>query len=109
LENPTVRQQVMEQIMLANLKDNQQSWTLDASGQYTRISKSPDPAFSAQEYFMTNPSLSGRGPGVEKKPSPLRLAPPPSYSGHQAKTNQPEDQPENQHPDKSSASHQDPL
>jgi polyphosphate kinase len=80
LENPTVRQQVMEQIMLANLKDNQQSWTLDASGHYTRITKSPDPAFSAQDYFMTNPSLSGRGPGVEKKPSPLRLAPPPSYS-----------------------------
>jgi polyphosphate kinase len=80
LENPTVRQQVMEQIMLANLKDNQQSWTLDASGHYNRITKSPDPAFSAQDYFMTNPSLSGRGPGVEKKPSPLRLAPPPSYS-----------------------------
>ncbi len=69
IENPTVHQQVLQQIMVANLNDEAQSWRLDAMGCYHR-----DPAwqsakaFSAHEYFMTNPSLSGRGHKVRDLP-----------------------------------------
>ena len=69
IENPTVHQQVLQQIMLANLKDEAQSWTLDAEGRYTRDPSWDHPsAFSAHEYFMTNPSLSGRGQRVKDMP-----------------------------------------
>jgi polyphosphate kinase len=69
IENPTVHQQVLEQIMVANLNDEAQSWSLDGEGAYRR-----DPAwrnldaFSAHQYFMTNPSLSGRGQKVRDLP-----------------------------------------
>lgn len=69
VENPTVHQQVLNQIMVANLNDEAQSWRLDANGRYTR---DPDwakkGAFSAHDYFMTNPSLSGRGHKVKDLP-----------------------------------------
>ncbi|MFN3524066.1 MAG: RNA degradosome polyphosphate kinase [Phenylobacterium sp.] len=69
VENPTVHQQVLQQIMVANLKDEAQSWTLDAEGRYTREPSWDHPsAFSAHEYFMTNPSLSGRGQRVKDMP-----------------------------------------
>jgi polyphosphate kinase len=69
IENPTVHQQVLQQIMLANLKDEAQSWTLDAQGRYSRDPSWDHPnAFSAHEYFMTNPSLSGRGTRVKDMP-----------------------------------------
>jgi polyphosphate kinase len=69
IENPTVHQQVLHQIMLANLKDEAQSWTLDAEGRYRREPSWDHPnAFSAHEYFMTNPSLSGRGQRVKDMP-----------------------------------------
>jgi polyphosphate kinase len=69
VENPTVHQQVLKQIMVANLKDEAQSWTLDAEGRYTRDPSWDHPgAFSAHEYFMTNPSLSGRGQKVKDMP-----------------------------------------
>ena len=62
VENPTVHEQVMGQIMNANLRDVAQSWTLQGDGKYARAAGYDVPeAFSAHEYFMTNPSLSGRG------------------------------------------------
>jgi len=62
IENPTVHQQVLDQIMVAQFKDQAQSWYMQADGRYVRDSHSEDgDAFSAHTYFMTNPSLSGRG------------------------------------------------
>jgi polyphosphate kinase len=60
IDNPTVHEQIMGQIMTANLKDEKQSWNLNADGTYTRA-KHTSTSFSAHDYFMTNPSLSGRG------------------------------------------------
>ena len=69
IENPTVHQQVLNQIMVANLNDEAQSWTLDAAGGYRRVETwNAKGAFSAHEYFMTNPSLSGRGHKVKDLP-----------------------------------------
>jgi polyphosphate kinase len=65
IENPTVHQQILEQIMGTNLKDVAQSWTLGPDGQYSRKPVEAD-AFSAHHYFMTNPSLSGRGSALKK-------------------------------------------
>jgi polyphosphate kinase len=72
IENDTVRRQVLEEIMLHSLKDEAQSWWLDADGVYHRASTDPE-AFSAHTYFMTNPSLSGRGSALHRTRPPPRL------------------------------------
>ncbi len=64
ITNKTVHEQIVQQVMLANVLDTQQSWWLQSDGTYTRVDDGEKP-FNCHRYFMTNPSLSGRGGALE--------------------------------------------
>src|SRR3546814_10897002 len=72
IENATVHQQVLDQIMIANLNDEAQSWILAPEGTFRRVRSTPN-SFSAHTYFITNLSLSGRASALKKSKKAPRL------------------------------------
>lgn len=73
IRNPTVHDQVLQQVLLANLLDTEQSWELESDGTYHRLEAGERP-FNLHRYFMTNPSLSGRGTALDEGAKVPKLA-----------------------------------
>jgi polyphosphate kinase len=66
IENPTVHLQIMDQIMMTNINDTSNTWLLQSDGRYIRHPEAETNPFSAHHFFMTNPSLSGRGSALDE-------------------------------------------
>lgn len=60
IENPTVKRQILQQVMAANLRDEANTWVMNGDGTYTHEDDGPD-GFDCHEFFMKYPSISGRG------------------------------------------------
>jgi len=64
--NETVHKQILDEIMVANLRDTVNAWTLRSDGSYEHVQAENKESISAHQYFMENPSLSGRGRAIRK-------------------------------------------
>lgn len=66
IDNKTVHEQILFQIMNTAINDNANAWMLNSDGFYNKINEKRSKAINSHKYFMINPSLSGRGSSLRK-------------------------------------------